>query len=107
MVKCPLLPQTCVRGAKFERLNFKGKETSAKKHSLNLTPEGISPYGKESSISYLWNHEYKIQKNEPQQHWSMTDFRDKDPTQLKNKMKTKEKRKRKVSGKPLPSEIIF
>lgn len=27
----------------------------------------------------------------------MTDFRDKDPTQLKNKMKTKEKRKLKVS----------
>lgn len=54
MVKCPLLPQTCVRGAKFERLNFKRKETNAKKkHSLNLTPEGIFPYGKESSISHL------------------------------------------------------
>lgn len=26
-----LLPQTCVRGAKFERLNFKRKETNAKK----------------------------------------------------------------------------
>lgn len=53
MVKCHLLPQMCVTGTKFERVNFKGKETDAKKHSLYLRPEGISPYGKEFSILRL------------------------------------------------------
>lgn len=53
MVKCHLLPQMYVRGTKFERVNFKGKETDTKKHSLNLRPEGISPYGKEFSILRL------------------------------------------------------
>lgn len=82
-----------VRGTKFERVNFKGKETDTKKHSLNLRPEGISPYGKEFSILRLWNPEHKMKKNVPQQHWSVTDFRDRDLTQLKNKMKIEGKKK--------------